>query len=272
MTTIESEVRPPSPPKPKVAAKPAKSQAVVTQLPPPPVTAVTPMTFVDRAIEKGLTGQDLKEIMDLQERWEAGQARKAFDIALANAQAEMPTVIKNKHVYFEPKNGGKPTDYWHEDHASVVETIKPILAKHGLGQRHAIKQTMVNGSMLITVTCIITGHGWREEVELSSGPDDNGSGMNAIQRIKSATTYLKRTTLETALGLAAKQDDDGRGTDVKAAPITALQLQELEALIIEVDAKATNVCKACHVETLAEMTQAQFEKAKGKLETMRAPL
>ncbi|WP_315792340.1 ERF family protein [Bradyrhizobium sp. SZCCHNRI1002] len=238
----------------------------------PAASSPNPISIVQTAIEKGITGADLKEIMDLQERWEANQARKAFDIALANAQAEMPTVIKNKHVYFEPKNGGKATEYWHEDHAAVVESIKPILHKHGLGQRHKIKQTLVNGSMLITVTCIITGHGWREEVELSSGPDDNGSGMNAIQRIKSATTYLKRTTLETALGLAAKEDDDGRGTTAQPSDITALQLEELRALIIEVDAKEANICKACHVDRLELMTQKTYQQAKAKLETMRAPL
>lgn len=256
MTIIEGEIQPPAKPRARV----------------PAASTPNPISIVQTAIEKGITGADLKEIMDLQERWEANQARKAFDIAMANAQAEIPTIVKNRLVAFEAtKPGGKDTSYRHEDLAEIVQTIRPILHKHGLAHRFHTKQDMQNGG-LITVTCIITGHGHREETPLSSGPDQNGSGMNNLQRIASAVTYLERYTLKAALGLAASHDDDAQGTTAETGTITALQLQELEALIKEVDAKASNVCKACHVNSLAEMKQSQFDKAKAKLEAMRPPL
>lgn len=258
MTMIEGEVQ-----QSTALAKPR------TRVPAP--SSPNPISIVQTAIEKGITGADLKEIMDLQERWESNQARKAFDLALANAQAEIPTIVKNRLVHFEAKNGGKDTSYRHEDLAEIVETIRPILHKHGLAHRFMTKQDMANGG-LITVTCLITGHGHREETPLSSGPDQNGSGMNNLQRIASAVTYLERYTLKAALGLAASHDDDARGTSAEAGTITALQMQELEALIKEVDANAANVCKACKIDSLAEMKPSQFEKAKAKLETMRAPL
>jgi hypothetical protein len=182
--------------------------------------SLNPMTVVDRAIDRGLTGQDLKEIMDLQERWEAGQALKAFDIAMANAQAEIPTIIKNRLVNFDGKNGSRSTNYKHEDLAEIVETIRPILHKHGLGHRFRTTQNIETG--LITVTCVITGHGHREETSLSSKPDSNSSGMNDLQRIASATTYLQRYTLKPALGLAVAHDDDGRGAGAKVVEATAL--------------------------------------------------
>src|SRR4051794_25328219 len=92
-----------------------------TRVPAP--SSPNPISIVQTAIEKGITGADLKEIMDLQERWEANQARKAFDIAMANAQAEMPTIVKNRLVAFEARSGGKDTSYRHEDLAEIVETI-----------------------------------------------------------------------------------------------------------------------------------------------------
>lgn len=260
MTIIEGEAQLPATTKPR-ARVPAPSSP-------------NPISIVQTAIEKGITGADLKEIMDLQERWEANQARKAFDIALYNATAEIPAIVKNRLVAFEAKAGGKDTSYRHEDLAQVIDTIRPHLFKHGLGHRFDTKQDMQNGG-LITVTCIIYGHGHREETSLSSGPDANGSGMNNLQRIASATTYLERYTLKAALGLASKHDDDGRGSSADPADltnITALQLEELAALIKEVNANENAVCKACHVEKLAEMTQLQFTKAKAKLEAMRTPL
>lgn len=273
MTVVDTDTAKPA--KPKAATKPKASQAVAL----PNVAALAaspsndPPSMLARAIEKGMTGADLKELMDLQERWSANQARKDFDIAMAQAQAEMPTIVKNRLVYFEAKNGGKDTSYRHEDLAGIVETIRPILHKHGLAHRFRTEQKVIDGSMVITVTCLITGHGHREETPLSSGPDQNGSGMNNLQRIASTVTYLERYTLKAALGLAASVDDDGRGGPEPTGEfITAAQLAQLEALAKEVGADVTKACKHLKIDSLAALPAARFEKAMASLEAKRVPL
>ncbi|NPU23993.1 ERF family protein [Bradyrhizobium denitrificans] len=230
------------------------------------------MMILKQAMDAGKTGEDLKNMLDLYERMEAIAARRAFDAALAEAQAEIPTITKNRLVHFEAKNGGKDTSYRHEDLAEIVETIRPILHKHGLSHRFKTHQEMVNGSMLITVTCVITGHGYREETPLSSGPDQNTSGMNNLQRIASAVTYLERYTLKAALGLAASNDDDGRGSSAETGTITALQMERMEALIAEVGADPVKVYQRYKKNSLAELTQSDFKSAMEKLESMRPPL
>jgi hypothetical protein len=267
MTMID-QPKTPSAAKPAKTPKPAKQAVAVHQ---PQAAPANAMTVVERAIEKGLTGQDLKEMMDLQERWEASQNRKAFDVALFAATAEIPTIVKNRLVAFEAKSGGKDTSYRHEDLAQVIDTIRPHLFKHGLGHRFDTKQDMANGG-LITVTCIIYGHGHREETSLSSGPDQNGSGMNNLQRIASATTYLERYTLKAALGLASKYDDDGRASGGDNSTITALQLKQLEDLAKEVGADVTRACKALGIGSLHELPASRFDKAIASLEAKRVPL
>jgi len=86
----------------------------------------------------------------------------------------------------------------------------------------------------IRVTCVITGHGHREETSLQSGLD-TGPGRNNLQSIASTVTYLERYTLKAALGLAASHDDDGRGSDGNddGSKIGAKQLTEIEALVKE---------------------------------------
>ena len=69
-------------------------QTSVTPLP-QPVRAVTPMDMIDRALVSGAAPETLERLLALQERWEAGQARKAFDAAIAEAKAEIPIVAKN---------------------------------------------------------------------------------------------------------------------------------------------------------------------------------
>ena len=46
---------------------------------------VTPMEMLDRAVSNGASVETLERLMNLQERWEANQARKAFDDAMAAA-------------------------------------------------------------------------------------------------------------------------------------------------------------------------------------------
>lgn len=171
------------------------------------IAAVTPMDMLNRAVQSGADITMIEKLMSLQERWEANQSRKLFDEALANAQGEMPKLTKNRLVnYASSKSPTGYVTYRHEDLAEVIETVKPILKKFGLS--HRFRTTQVGD--MITVTCVITGHGHREENSLSAGRDTSG-GKNNHQEIASAVTYLERYTLKAALGLAASHDDDGNG-------------------------------------------------------------
>ena len=267
--TTAAVVEPQEPAPKKKAAK--KSQAVAIAAPAAPPSGS--MAVLQQAMANGATGDDLKNLLDVYERLEAREARKAFDIAMALAQAEMPVIVKNRLVDYENKkkddNGQTTrTTYRHEDLAQVVDTIKPVLHKHGLA--HRFRTDHLDGGQ-IKVTCIITGHGWREETSLQSSRDTSG-GKNDVQGIGSIVTYLERYTLKAALGLAAAHDDDGRGSEGPATTITALQLHELEKLITEVGANAEKACKALKINSLAELPANLFDRAKAKLETMRVPL
>jgi hypothetical protein len=195
----------------------------------------------------------------------ADQRRADFDEAMAGAKSEIPVINKNRQVDFTSQKGR--THYKYEDLAEIARVVSPILAKHGLSYRYRVTSNL---NEPVTVTCIVSHRGGHfEEVTLMGGRDDTG-GKNLIQQVASTLTYLQRMTLKAALGLAASDDDDGKASSGAPEQITAAQVSEMQALIKEVDANEKNVCKACHVEQLSDLTQAQFEKAKAKLETMRA--
>jgi len=175
--------------------------------------AITPMDMLNRAVSSGADLDMIEKLMNLQERWEAGNARKAFDKALADAKAEIPVIRKNRQVGFESKKAGASrTDYKHEDLAEIARTVDPILGAHGLSYRF---RATSNVNEPITVTCIISHRdGHFEETTLRAGRDDSGN-KNHIQQIGSTITYLQRYTLKAALGLAAAQDDDGKASEVE---------------------------------------------------------
>jgi hypothetical protein len=164
--------------------------------------ALTPMDMLNHAVERGAGLDVVSKLMDLQERWEKNQARKAFDAAVSDAKAEIPVIFKNKSVSF----GNGKTAYRHEDLAEIARTVDPILTKHGLSYRFRTQSDA--GS--VAVTCILSHRdGHSEETTLSASHDGSGS-KNSIQAIGSTITYLQRYTLKAALGLAASNDDDGK--------------------------------------------------------------
>lgn len=172
--------------------------AVVTtneQLPEP--IPSNPMQMLARAVERGASMDQLQQLMDLQDRWEANQARKAFVAAMAAFKKDPPKIIKDKHVEFGN------TKYDHATLGAVCSAIVEGLAKVGISHRWTVKQ-----DQMIEVTCILTHElGHTEDVMLKAGPDTSGA-KNAIQAIGSAVTYLQRYSLFCATGLAAMQNDD----------------------------------------------------------------
>lgn len=164
--------------------------------------AATPMEMLAVAIQQGADLERLQKLMDLQERWEANQARKAFVSAMARFKSEPLQILKTKQVNIP--GGAK---FAHATLADVVDGIVSSLSKYGLSHKWETRQDQG-----ITVTCILTHEaGHSERTVLTAPPDDSGK-KNAIQQIASTVTYLERYTLMAACGLAAKDmDDDGRG-------------------------------------------------------------
>lgn len=165
-----------------------------------------PPALLALAIQKDLDVERLAKLMELQERWQANEAKKAFTTAMAELKKNPPQIIKDMHVEFQTSRG--KTSYNHASLGNVTASVTEALSNHGLSTRWETTQT----DMLVTVKCIITHiDGHSESTQLSSKPDDSG-GKNHIQAIGSAVTYLQRYTLLTITGLATNEfENDGRG-------------------------------------------------------------
>ncbi len=171
----------------------------------------TPGDLLRIAIEQNADLDRLEKLMDLQDRWQAGQARMAFIEAMAEFKKDAPTIIKNKLVEYSG------TSYMHAELSEVTDAIVPGLAKVGIS--HAWKPEQLEHG-IIRVTCTLTHKlGHSESVSLESLKDDSGK-KNNIQAIASALTYMERYTLLMVTGLSTKSqtDDDGRGAEPEPLP------------------------------------------------------
>lgn len=220
--------------------------------------APTPNTLLRLAVEQGADLERLEKLMELQQRWEANEARKAWVAAMNAFKANPPVLTKNRRVQFGN------TVY---NHASLDEAVRVItegLSAHGLSHRWTVEQ--LDGGM-VRVTCVITHEmGHSESTSMQAGADSSGS-KNSIQAIGSTVTYLERYTLLAATGLAAKgMDDDAKGA-VKR--INAKQAADLDALMEEVGADKAKFLRYFKIERTEDLAEAALQDAVRALEAKR---
>ena len=179
----------------------AKSKAVAVVKAQPSTDAGSLMVLINRAAsDPTFDVAKLGALLEVKERWEKEEARRAFVVALNKFKAAPPALTKNKQVKFDA------TEYWHATLDQVSQVIGKSLAAVGISHRWDVAQD--DGK--ITVICILThDQGHSERVPMSAAADTSGK-KNGIQAIGSTVTYLQRYTLLAATGMAVKgQDDDG---------------------------------------------------------------
>lgn len=190
----------------------ARSVPVVQQQGAMALADNSPAAMFLRAMERGATAEQIEKMMDLQDRFEAKEAEKAANQALAAFKAEVIEIIKRKRVEFETRDGGA-TSYKHAELSDVVDAVGPALARHGFSYRWDVQQ----GKGEVTVTCILKhAKGHSESVTMTAPPDASGK-KNSIQQIASTVSYLQRYTLKAITGVAEKGEDndaaDAGGSD-----------------------------------------------------------
>jgi len=125
--------------------------------------------------------------------------------ALVQAQAEMPIVPMNARNPFLKNR--------YADLGSVINTVRPVLAKHGL----AFSQLPTGSGGEVGIKSILM-HESGDFIESTiTMPVDNEKGLKSAQVAGSIITYLRRYALSAMLGIYADEDTDGNQPVVKAA-------------------------------------------------------
>lgn len=178
----------------------------------------TPMDLLSMAMTKGADIDQLEKLMALQERWEAGEAKKAFVKAMSDFRSKCISIAKTREGH-NCKYAGL---------AESIEQVSPTLVECGLSHRWETAQE----NNQVTVTCYLTHEmGHSESATMSSSPDSSGN-KNDIQAIGSAMSYLQRYTFFAVTGLASREmDDDGNKAGVER--ITEDQALQIHAKITD---------------------------------------
>jgi len=227
----------------------------ITKAEPTEIQGKTPADLIHLAVTCNTDLDKLEKVMNLQERWENTEARKAYVQAMAKFKENPPKIVKDKAVNF----GAGKAAFKHASLANICDKINEGLSAQGLSAAWDTKQ---NGG--ITVTCKITHkQGHSEETTLTAQADTSGS-KNSIQAIGSTITYLQRYSLTALTGLAAgDHEDDGVGSEPAAAPkvIDNAQVGTIRDYIASLNASEEKFLKYMGIPSIEEMPQAAYQKA-----------
>lgn len=165
----------------------------------------SPASMMLQAMSQGASLEQVEKMMALQERWEAGEARKAYNQAFALFKAEAVRVIRNKAVKAGPLSGNS----YAELH-SVVDAVTPALSRHGLSASWRLTR---DEPAWLEITCTLSHASGHAESVSMGGPPDAGGAKNALQARASTITYLERYTLKAITGVAEGGDDNDGAVD-----------------------------------------------------------
>lgn len=164
----------------------------------------SPTSLIEMALTNNADIQTIEKLVEMQNKFEAKEARKTFFASLSKFQSEMPSIGKNGNVDFKTQKGRTVYDFVR------LEDIGKAVQKHLFDNGLSYRYEQSNENNKITVTCIITHKDGHSEQMSMTGMNDSSGNKNPIQQIGSTISYLKRYTLVGALGLIiSEEDDDG---------------------------------------------------------------
>ena len=208
----------------------------------------SPIQALTKALESGIEIEKLEKLLDLQAKYEAMEAKKAFIQAMADFKAVPIVITKDKD--------NKQYNSRYTSIGNLVNTVLPVMSKSGLSHKWDIEQT----DQLIKITCIVTHlMGYSEYTTMSAPPDKSGS-KNTIQQIKSTRTYLQGATFESAMGLASSDsnlDDDGNSAGLEF--VTEEQAEKITTLIQTKGIDVNEVLRSMGCDTIDTIMQSQYK-------------
>jgi len=240
--------------------KPMELQPVLVEAAPLPAV-MTPMAMIDRALSSGASPETLGKLMDLQERWEANQAKKIFDEAMKSAQAEMRPILVNAE--------NRQTNSRYATYEALDAAIRPVYVRHGFSLMFNTADSPLPDHVRVVCEVSCGGHTTIPHVDMPA--DGKGAKGNDVMTKTHATgaalTYGRRYLLGMIFNLTITKDDDGNSASSPdlAMSITADQFRELQDLLEESGSKESDMLGYVKAENIEAMTIAQYAKAKAAM-------
>jgi hypothetical protein len=208
----------------------------------------SPLALLEKAISSGMDPDKLGKLMDLAERWRAGQAAEKFAEAIARFQAECPTVQKTRS-----SGGDGKFAYKFADLSDVMRVAAPILARHGIMVSFGTKPA--NNGRAVEVTCRVRVGTHVEETVIEVPIPD--MRVSDAQKYGAAISYAKRYGVCAALNIVvADEDNDAASLDT----IGEKEIAQIESLLVSKKRDRKKFLDWAGVDEIGDILTVEFPK------------
>lgn len=186
-----------------------------TQIQIQPAAGTLP-ALMQAAMQNGADPAYLRELLAVRREWEADEAKKAFNLAVAEFQRRAPIIEKADKAH--DKMYARLDRIWRE--------IRPLVTDLGLSVTWQVCEMREGFVHVEGMLRHRDGHG--EKLVQDIALPELIRGQNLAQQTGSASTYARRYALCGALGIVTGDDDDGHNAGTKF--VTKEQADELHEL------------------------------------------
>lgn len=221
--------------------------------------------MIERALGNPAVDVDkLRQLMEMRERVEARRDERAFDDAMAQAQADMRRISADCS---NPQTHSRYASY-----AALDRALRPIYTRYGFSVSFD-NDISPKGPDYVRVLAYVGCQGHRRTYKtdmpvVTKGPKGNDV-MTPIHATGSANTYGKRYLLIDIFNLAIG-DDDGNAAGDSNECITAEQVGHLQTAIVQAGADIQRFLKYFKIDDLADLPVSKLKGAYQMLEAKMA--
>ena len=225
-----------------------------------PVAEPTPVSLLQQALAQGVDTDTLTKFMDLQERYEANEARKAYADAMSKCQKALPKVIAGA------ENTHTESSYAKLEHINAA--ITPVYSKNGFSI--SFGEDPIDGDMIRITATVLHKLGHKEKFVYDLPLDLNSmsgkANKTAIHAKGSTTTYGRRYLTMMIFNLTVGDDTDGNLP--RGGSITEDEALELAAMATSGGLVHAAVLREFGVREYRDVPDKKFEKAKARIEKL----
>lgn len=211
----------------------------------------------------------VRELVELQERIEDREARRAFYESFTNVQSEIRPVVKQGFNSHTRSNYAKLED--------VQRMLEPIISRHGFSQSVSTEDSPHDGH---TRYVLLVRHnlGHSERHTMDAPVDDVGTGgkttKTRIHGMGSSYKYSKRYLICNVwdIPLVDEGDDDGNaagGVGPSAEKISDGECHVLDDLLLETKADRDKFLSFFGIKSIGELPINRYKEAVNMLEAKK---
>ena len=220
----------------------------------------SPAAMIQAAVQSGADLGKLEQLLTLQERWEANEAKKAYNSSMVEVHQKITAVVKTK---INPQTRSKYAEL-----DQVIMQTKEVYAPSGFSVSFYEGDNAPEGNVRVCADVIHKlGHScsYHHDVPLDGVGIKGNANMTAIHGKASSISYGRRYLLCMIFNIPTIDDNDGNNSKIET-------IEEKQAITISEYLKTLNIDKKkfldfFKIESIDQMPKSKYNEAIVMLKT-----